>query len=939
LPSETVFKTSKKNKYLYIATQKGMFVYDGYVFVENKDVKNAVKNFYNDKTGIYLQDHEKGLVYLKDIFSPADILQKVNYFDADPDNDHYENIFRDARGNVWCSDFHHIKYYNPIKKTMDSFTISDRNEQPEFIINYFPVGKNLIITTNVGVFYWDPTKNGLKKIREENINSAIDFGDKILMITTSGNLVEFSADNYKFHELGIKIPENRFVEQKIHLEEIITYDTKNVYEINLINHSKQIIFSSKSVINHISYDEENNFFWISTQEGLIKLSQDKGFIQTLNPVKEKNISISQISEDDFGTLWIGDNQGNIIKMKNDIYEKELKIPEKTEQISCNNDVILIAAETGIYKINAKDENAGISKIISTKNPRKAVIYQDKIWVFSQTEKIQVYDSGTFAEIKNFVKNDENFYQSFLFNDAIVNDNKLWMASWMPKDYGISYFDDKTQKFIQISKQNAGEKFVGDYFNRIFPCNKNELLFSALGGYNTISQNGNIIGGIFTGKYPNIACNNMQGIAKDKFGNIWFGCEEGIYRYNGRKNEMSRISQRDGLLSNNITTGFCMASNGELYFSMGKNIQKINLEHLHKAKIFSQLRLTAIRLNNSIWKKPASEIEVHENKTHQIDIFFSVFNFAEKDKIKYRYRFDDEKWNDLGNEPKLSLIKINPGNYDITIEATDNINGNSLKTISLKLLVIPVFYKTLWFQILIILFIAAIIFFINRYLVYQEKQKGILKKNIQKNENKLLRSQMNPHFLFNSLNSINSFIIQNKKEDASNYLTSFSKLMRKILDNSGKDTITLKEELDTVKLYLDLETARLENKFDYSITIDENIDPTDVMIPPLILQPFLENAIWHGINPKKENGFIEISIKMLDQNTLNIEIKDDGIGRKAAAANRKTQNLHKSKGMNITMERIKMNNRENTAEIIDLYDHNQQSAGTLVNIQIDCNEKE
>lgn len=121
--------------------------------------------------------------------------------------------------------------------------------------------------------------------------------------------------------------------------------------------------------------------------------------------------------------------------------------------------------------------------------------------------------------------------------------------------------------------------------------------------------------------------------------------------------------------------------------------------------------------------------------------------------------------------------------------------------------------------------------------------------------------MNPHFLFNSLNSINSYILQNKDEEASYYLTAFSKLMRKILDNSRKENISLKEELETTKLYLDLEAVRMEYKFDYRIQT-KDVDTEEIQIPPLILQPFLENAIWHGINHKDTKGLIDIIISKI-----------------------------------------------------------------------------
>jgi two-component sensor histidine kinase len=386
----------------------------------------------------------------------------------------------------------------------------------------------------------------------------------------------------------------------------------------------------------------------------------------------------------------------------------------------------------------------------------------------------------------------------------------------------------------------------------------------------------------------------------------------------------------------------MNDENHLYFSTEKGVQKIDLNAFLKIQLFDNLKLTGVRIDNQFLSKVSANLEIPEKSAQRIDIFFSTLNFLAKDKIRYRYRFEGEDWKDLGDDPKLSLVKLGSGNYNITIEAFDILNKNHRKQFTLNLRIVPPFYKTVWFYALIGLFVLSIILYVNRYLVHKEKQYGKLKNKIKENENQMLRSQMNPHFLFNSLNSINSFIIQNKKDEASNYLTSFSKLMRKILDNSRKDIITLKDELDATKLYLNLEAVRLEQKFDYSISIDKKIREDEIMIPALIFQPFLENSIWHGIHPKPDSGFIEISIDAENAGEHNsyliIKIKDDGVGRNAAEKRNK-ESLHKSHGLEITLERLQMNDSKNTVEITDLYDENHTAAGTLVKIKIHYNNTE
>jgi LytS/YehU family sensor histidine kinase len=165
--------------------------------------------------------------------------------------------------------------------------------------------------------------------------------------------------------------------------------------------------------------------------------------------------------------------------------------------------------------------------------------------------------------------------------------------------------------------------------------------------------------------------------------------------------------------------------------------------------------------------------------------------------------------------------------------------------------------------------------------------------------------MNPHFIFNSLNSINQYIAQNDEIAANKYLTSYSRLMRNIMENSSKDFIKLEKEIELIKEYLDLEYLRFPDKFDYKILIDEHIDTNAVFIPNMILQPNLENAIWHGLRYKEEKGVLKLQF-VQEKNRLKITIEDDGIGLKASGQIKtKHQKMHKSRGLNNINERIKL----------------------------------
>ncbi len=218
----------------------------------------------------------------------------------------------------------------------------------------------------------------------------------------------------------------------------------------------------------------------------------------------------------------------------------------------------------------------------------------------------------------------------------------------------------------------------------------------------------------------------------------------------------------------------------------------------------------------------------------------------------------------------------------------------------------------------------------------EKTRAEWERQASELEMQALRSQMNPHFIFNSLNSINMFILENNRLQASEYLSKFSKLVRLILQNSQETFIPLEKELEALQLYLELESLRFADKFEYKIAVEGNIDTTMLKVPPLIIQPYAENAIWHGLMQKKENGRLEIVI-YLEEEILFYKITDDGIGRKKATELRsKSASMQKSMGMRITADRIVMlqlQRNKTSITITDLVLADGNPGGTEVLIKI------
>lgn len=219
----------------------------------------------------------------------------------------------------------------------------------------------------------------------------------------------------------------------------------------------------------------------------------------------------------------------------------------------------------------------------------------------------------------------------------------------------------------------------------------------------------------------------------------------------------------------------------------------------------------------------------------------------------------------------------------------------------------------------------------------QRNRNRLIRSIKESELRTLRSQINPHFIFNSLNSIKAYILKDRQLEASEYLTDFSTLMRAILQQSKEKFITLSEELETTLLYVKLENLRFENGFTFKFSIDEGIDTDEILIPPMLFQPYLENAIKHGLMNKNDDRILNLSIKQTNKEELLITIDDNGIGREQASLQRKNTLKHQSMGMSINDERIQLlgvtNDLHISIKIIDKKTKKGISAGTTVEINL------
>ncbi|MCF8368594.1 MAG: histidine kinase [Bacteroidales bacterium] len=342
--------------------------------------------------------------------------------------------------------------------------------------------------------------------------------------------------------------------------------------------------------------------------------------------------------------------------------------------------------------------------------------------------------------------------------------------------------------------------------------------------------------------------------------------------------------------------------------------------------------------NGISYNPLEGYHAFLNSQNNITFTFKAQTFNKSGETRFFYKLSglENDWIiTKGNTVRYS--KLPAGNYMFNVKAVnDDLYESDLQSFPFRIKIS--FVRTFYFYILILLVVFLSLFFAYRIRSKDISRRDDLKRQIILAEQNAVRSQMNPHFIFNSLNSIQNFILDNDEKNANIYLVIFSSLIRRILEASKHNFISLKEEVEMIKLYLELEKFRFDKQFDFEINVDPEINPELVSIPSMILQPYLENAIWHGLVPKKTKGKLDIEVKYVKSNKLIIAITDNGIGRQKAALISQKRKLHKPTGIKNVEERLKLLNKLNktnmTVRIIDLFDDQSVAIGTKVEFYVD-----
>ena len=917
LPSNSVYDIFQDSKgFMWFATGKGLCRYDGNVF------KTYTSDSQTSKSGSCIRE--------------------------------------DSFGRIWYCNFDGYLYYveNGELKSLPQ-------KESRGYIKYSIIKDKLFLMQLNGVIVYD--LKSLKPIyfyplTDINIRSTYSVGSKFYIVGDYIYEIDYPK-KIKKHELSEDFKKNLEVPivQVIQDELFIVSKYSNYYYTYKENKLTRKEFSNSfDFIQNVALTD--NAPWLCTPNGIIKYENNKATYYF------SEYNVSYIFKDKQQNYWISTLNNGLLFIQ-DFKNNFIPLDPKPTIFSPYNDQLLIGTENDlIYGLQLNDlsiktvyknnSNHPINQIIGNEKNQNIYFTASKFKILNQTNTIT---KETSTAVKDIKKIDDTYYAVAasgvcgLFK--VGNQKSKWDAVFkkyynVPNGFNESSIFRLNGKSTAFNSENnciyyatnMGLKFVN--LNDV-----NELKFQNKPLFITNLQSyKNVVYALSTSEelYKIDVNNKVTKVSifeehlKERFtkfkiqeNSIFLFTTNGIIEYNLIDNKYRKILP---LTSDLEVTDVAVIKN-EIYFATSKGII---VKNKFKNKEFAkpELIVNEIKVNSVLQnEKSLNDLEYNQNN---ITVNFSVLSFNPNEKNSVLYKINDGNWNRLEiNNRNLILSSVSPGDYKLYLKIDANYE-TPIQQINFK--INKPFWLNTFFLIYLGLIIIALAYTFYKYQIQKIEKKNQLlldKVNLEKNLNqsklKAIKSQMNPHFFYNALNTIQSFILTNDKKQAVSYLSKFSTLTRTILEMSEKENITLSEEIKTLGLYLDIEKARFDEDFNYEINIGYGIDIENIKIPSMLLQPYVENAVKHGLLHKKGEKKLTIDFERIFD-SLKITIDDNGIGRQKSAELKAIKNKdHLSFATEAMQNRIELLNQYKQQNIAinfeDKLNKNGQSSGTKVIIEI------
>jgi ligand-binding sensor domain-containing protein len=534
--------------------------------------------------------------------------------------------------------------------------------------------------------------------------------------------------------------------------------------------------------------------------------------------------------------------------------------------------------------------------------------------------------------------------------------------WLGTPEGVFQYDIEADQYTRISCKEFPEE--GKYVHDMY-ADRSGFIWLSIGdgyvaGYNTDTQQWMVHRLPLYQPLPANKNRSVHKILPIGGNEAWLGTETSVGKMNLATGDFENwdysAERPDGLLPNYVFLDLLNDRHGRMWVASWHGISIARQAFMQPSGVVKDIKVAITGIDAvPVYEEGLKPLIYKDDQTlrkDQRDITFQYVlpNPLDPAAVSYQYMLEgyDNEWITT-DQRRVRYAKLPGGTYTFKVRAKERTEQMWTNDTYLRISIPKRVTEFWWFWGLFGVVFLSMVVFINRLLLSRAKKTERLKAEFEHQLSEIqmqaLRAQMNPHFLFNSLNSIKYFAISKSKDETAAYLSKFSMLVRAILNNSKSRTISLKDELDALQLYIEIEHLRLDGKFDYHIDIDSGIHIKQAQIPPMILQPYVENAIWHGLMHKDGRGKLLVQVKDMGHQIQCI-IEDNGIGRLKASEFRGKQSDHKkSVGMQITSDRIALINRiyqiDTQVHVVDLMDEHGTATGTrvIVNIPLIHDEEE
>lgn len=984
-----------ENGMMWFGTRRGLNSYDSYNFEEynqNDGIINATITDIQPVGDTLFVGTEKGLC-IYDFKNKS----ATNYF-AETDslilpNNHIYHITKPVNNRITICTKGGTTVYDLRTKTF--YIPRVNNYFPDYevrSVEYMEYDNSWWVATSNGLLRYQDENQSLlhfyavkdvnTTLPDNNLRCMLRIDERRIFVGTSNGLCLFDIEKKEVERINLAVLTNH-ISPKLDVSKIISFNddeimlstyTDGLYIYNYKNNTATHIskFDRRNAIsdNYVFdiFKDENGSIWVATFTSLNRFENNLANFSTISVFKNGSmLSINYFIEMDSDNILVGTESGvkvfniedeSIVDFKTYFNSKENYFESLyiysfyMDEDSClwvgtrndglfvydiKDDAIINVAD--VYGIPALG-HAVVREIVRDENANVWVATNLGLCCINLNKKTHVF-------YKNDKKNNRTIPYDDVF-DLMLADDLLYVTT----GNGLAIYHYDTDDFTtHLLPDSLTKKDVV----------KNNGLFDIVDGGDGLYYIGSYSNGMLvflpdtktfkTSKRDNSFNAMIYAIVPDDNGFLWASTSKGIMKYNLKDKVVRTYDLSDGLQGTEFSpNAYLRSSSGYVFFGGFNGFNYFKPKEIKMETNKPKVIVTKIQTNSGKklrYLNHGDTIHLSYND-NSFEISFATLNLLRKSMVKYSCMMDnyDDDWMLYSSDHRyVDYNKLRPGTYTFKVKASNEMYVWMEEPLELTIIIHPAWYQRTLFKITVILILSMLIYLIVNQRSIIRKQKMEQKRRIDELETqmsrlkqKTLQLQMNPHVIFNTLNSIQQYILDHDVNKAVSYLTSFSRLMRRILNNSNERFVSLSDELDAVNLYLELESMRLGNRFNYEIDVDPELDANNIEIAPLIIQPFVENAIIHGLVPKKENCFLKIEVSKMIGEKLLCVIEDNGVGRQYSETMKKRAGgFHKSYGMSITRRRLEMlskiSNEDFSVEIIDLYDDDNKPEGTRVNIVI------